>query len=366
VDEPLALSALLSQALVAFTIELDDAFERAMPHRTTNHGTVPGDLERPPWLVSMAMWANCLRYVPADGIAAGALARRARVSGQAMATMLKRMGRWWGYLVVAPDPAVPRAAWVVRPTRAGRRAQAEWEPLPALIEDRWRERFGADAVDRLRAALAELVAAFDSEPPDALPIGTQSHAWRAAEPGPAEPSGGDAADRTLPTLLAQALLAFTLDAERDAPLPLPLSANVVRVLDGPGERVRDLPQLTGLAKMAIDNALSLLTKGGHVAVGADPTGGRAKHATLTALGREAHGACAAAAATAERAWEERFGVAALRAALEGLVGTGEAGRSPLLDGMPTSPEGWRATLPPRTVLPHYPMVSHRGGFPDGS
>jgi len=41
------------------------------------------------------------------------------------------------------------------------------------------------------------------------------------------------------------------------------------------------------------------------------------------------------------------------------------------------PEGWRANPPylartrkmisdPATALPHYPMVSHRGGFPDGS
>jgi hypothetical protein len=35
VVERLLLSALLSQALVAFTIELDNAWESEMPHRTT-------------------------------------------------------------------------------------------------------------------------------------------------------------------------------------------------------------------------------------------------------------------------------------------------------------------------------------------
>ena len=46
----LPLSALLSQALVAFTIEFDNEAERRMPHRTTNHGSTafPG-----PWLVSL-------------------------------------------------------------------------------------------------------------------------------------------------------------------------------------------------------------------------------------------------------------------------------------------------------------------------
>ena len=59
------LHALLSHALVAFTIEFDNEFERRMPHRTTQGGGSPGD----PWLVSMAMWSNFMRLVPEDGIA---------------------------------------------------------------------------------------------------------------------------------------------------------------------------------------------------------------------------------------------------------------------------------------------------------
>jgi hypothetical protein len=38
----LPLPALLSQALVAFTIEFDNEFERQVPHRTTNHGATAG------------------------------------------------------------------------------------------------------------------------------------------------------------------------------------------------------------------------------------------------------------------------------------------------------------------------------------
>ena len=37
--DQLPLPALLSQALVSFTIELDNEFEHQMPHRTRNHGS---------------------------------------------------------------------------------------------------------------------------------------------------------------------------------------------------------------------------------------------------------------------------------------------------------------------------------------
>ena len=59
--EQLPLPAQLSHALVAFTIEFDNEFEHRMPHRTTSHGSTPG-MDRPPFLVSMAMWVNCMRF----------------------------------------------------------------------------------------------------------------------------------------------------------------------------------------------------------------------------------------------------------------------------------------------------------------
>jgi hypothetical protein len=30
------------------------------------------------------------------------------------------------------------------------------------------------------------------------------------------------------------------------------------------------------------------------------------------------------------------------------------------------PENWRDSVRPPITLPHYPMVLHRGGYPDGS
>jgi hypothetical protein len=46
------LPTLLSQVLVAFTIELDNEFEHQMPHRTTIARQGRG-----PWLVSLPMWS---------------------------------------------------------------------------------------------------------------------------------------------------------------------------------------------------------------------------------------------------------------------------------------------------------------------
>ena len=65
------MSALLSQVLVALTIELDNEAEHRLPHRTTNCGTAgQGD---GPWLVSLAMFENCLRFVADEPITVGEL-----------------------------------------------------------------------------------------------------------------------------------------------------------------------------------------------------------------------------------------------------------------------------------------------------
>jgi len=96
----LPLSALLSQVLVAFTIECDNEFERQMPHRTSNYGITAG--RGTPWLVSMAMWWTCMRFVGEDGITVAELTRRAR-TGTNLPGMLR-----WKYISVEPDPADPR------------------------------------------------------------------------------------------------------------------------------------------------------------------------------------------------------------------------------------------------------------------
>ena len=69
------------------------------------------------------------------------------------------------------------------------------------------------------------------------------------------------------------------------------------------------------------------------------------------------------------AWRERFtdgAAAALRASLEPLAIAPDGEPPPLFGGLEPYPDNWRAALRRPVTLPHYPMVLHRGGYPDGS
>src|ERR1700679_2274501 len=110
----LPLPTLLSFALVAFTIEFDNEAEHRLPHRTTNHSASAGS-NAGPWLVSMAMWFNCICWVPEQGIAVRELERLARTR-----TNWHGMQRW-GYIYLEPSPdddrpKPPQSALIVRVT----------------------------------------------------------------------------------------------------------------------------------------------------------------------------------------------------------------------------------------------------------
>lgn len=352
------MSALLSQTLVAFTIELDNEFERQMPHRTTRHGGARGA----PWAVSLAMWSNFMRLVDENGVSVGELERRARATPH-----LSGMQRW-GYVVVEPDPAEgrhspPQRDWLVRPTDAGRSAQHVWRPLPAAIEKRWRARFGNEPVGRLRAGLQALVDQFDIALPEFL---TGFYGGFACVPA----AGGEAAPGRLPlsALLSQALQWFALEFERESKLSLKYSANVIRVLDQTGARVSDLPLRSGVASEPIQTALAYLTKSGYVIVESDPAASRGKIARLTGKGRRAQAVYAELPGEIEQRWRARFGaqqIDALRVSLEELDQAPDDGRSRLWLGLEPHPGSWRAKVPKPDVLPHYPMP-RQGGHPDGS
>jgi DNA-binding MarR family transcriptional regulator len=357
----LPLSTLLSQALVAFTIEFDNEFERQMPHRTTNHGSTAG--ARPgPWLVSLVMWSNCMQFVGEEGLTVRELERRARTQ-----TNWDGMQRW-GYIVVQPDPAdsrpkPPRSHWVVRATPKGRQAQEVWRPLFAAIEKRWQERFGKQEIDQLRESLWALLSQMDVELPDCLPILGYGLLSRGPDPKTGAPGGLKASSGSrlpLSALLSQVLLAFAIEFERESDLSLAISANVVRVLDEKGVPVRDLPLLSGVSKEAISMAMGYLQKRQVATVEPDPAGGRAKVALLTPQGRKAQDAYRQLLGIIEERWQARFGkdtIRILRKMLEGLA---------LFRGLEPYPDGWRASIRKPHTLPHYPMVLHRGGFPDGS
>ena len=278
---------------------------------------------------------------------------------------------------VEPDPAdsrpkPPHSAWVIRATPKGRQAQEVWRPLFGAIEKRWQARFGADQIEKLRESLWALVRQFDVELPDCLPI--LGHGMFSREPAsqraaPREIQAPRDSSLPLSALLSKVLLAFAIEFESESEVSLAISANVVRVLDENGVRVRDLPVLTGVSKEAISMALGVLQKRGIVVVESDQAGSRTKVARLTRKGREAQNAYHRLLGAIEARWQERFGkhnVRSLRDPLERLVGEPTAQNSPLFRGLEPYPDGWRASVRKPTTLPHFPMVLHRGGFPDGS
>lgn len=121
------LSALLAQLLVAFTIEFDNEFERAAPHRITT-GSPSNRLKPGPWLVSMVMWLQLLRFVPDEGIGVEELYRLTDLPPKAFRMWLTRLSKWWRYLNVSD--------MFVRPTPGGRKALEVWRPLIDQIQHR--------------------------------------------------------------------------------------------------------------------------------------------------------------------------------------------------------------------------------------
>ncbi len=352
--ERLPLSAPLSHALVAFTVEFDNEFERRMPHRTTSHGSAAG-----PWLVSMVMWSTCMRFVGEDGVTLAELEDLALTP-----TNLNGMQRW-GYISVEPRP---RGSPLIRATPKGRMAREVWRPLSGEIEERWQARFGKDEIGRLRESLSALIGRIDLDLPDCLPILGYGLVIGAPDRQPSRQQGS-VSSLPLPALLSKVLLAFAVEFERESDLSLAIAENVVRVLDEKGVRVRELPLLTGVSKEAIAMAMGFLQKRGFAVVEPDPSASRTKAARLTPKGQAAKDASRRLLATVEQRWEARYGqdtVRNVRDSLEPLVGEPTAESSPLFQGLDPYRDDWRASVRKPQTLPHFPMVLHRGGFPDGS
>ena len=435
----LPLSALLSQALVAFTIEFDNEAEQRIPHTTAITGRTPGALHAT-WLASMVMWFNCMRFVTDEGVSVRDLKRLARTG-----TNLKGMVRW-RYVTVAPDSAdrrakPPQSAWLIRPQPGGRMAQQIWRTLLPVVEKRWEERFGEPEIRELRESLRAIVTRLHPELPDCLPIlgyglfssGPRAHgnmgatarisgsagrlaerlslsgrqatektideqaaagpesrrlsARQAAKPQISGELRADSltarltpdSDLALPSLLSRALLTFALEFERESEVSLAISANLLRLFDASGKsdpesvRVRDLPRRSGVSKEAIAMAMGYLVKRGYARIeqesGKVGESGKLKLLALTAKGLRARDVYSRLPPEIEERWRSRIGdkqVRRLRASLEPLVGDGTAHGSPLLGGLEPYPDGWRAAIRRPETLPHYPMVLHRGGYPDGS
>jgi DNA-binding MarR family transcriptional regulator len=363
------LSVELSRLLLAFTIELDNEFERRMA------ATLP----KRPFRMSLVMWSNFLRFV-GDGIPVGELPAAAGLPKPRVLSTLGGMERWRYVWVVPPSARKPpattrdgygsarglRAEWVVRPTPAGLAAQGIWPVLLPEIESRWGARFGAREIAELREASRALD---DERLPEYLPIVAPSNGMATELAGDApQPS----AALPLSAVLARVLLAYTLAFERGAPLSLPLAENVVRVLGADPLDVRDIARAAAVSPEAVAMSLTALARRGLV-------DGR-KAVRLTDAGRAARDASQETHVRVERDWRERHGTAVverLRSATSGLLEQGDIDGRRLARGLEPYPDGWRAEpryrartdamlADPLSGLPRHPMVLHRGGWPDGS
>lgn len=326
----------LSKVLVAFTIEFDNTSELRLRHSTTTGGVKDG-----PWLLSQAMWANTLRFVPDDGIELEQLQPLLRLTNH------KGLLRW-GWIRQDGD--------LIRPTRHLRRARPILAPLADEIEERWTERHGP----ALGRALDAHLAAHSAVLPPYLPVvgfsgGMRTDCTKAVEGGASAAGVGT----DLSAKLARALLGLTLDYESETEVPLPIAANLLRVLGGGATLLRALPAETGISKEGISGALGWLDRSSLIAIDQE------RRAHLTDAGKRA-----------ERKRRQLAGTytdPALATTLVDVLGNTDG----LRDGLILDPTNWRANPPyvqrtrallndPAARLPHHPMVLHRGGYPDGS
>ena len=399
-DRP--LSALLSQTLIAFTLEFDNEFERQM----NEPGYVGSRL-------SLVVWSNLLRFLAHGAVSVRDLATR---SMSPEATIKFKLGclERWRFVDLQPDPTDGRpiqvrphrrarqdlrdgwgsgrgirADWLVQPTPKALKAHAIWQPLFGAIERRWQTRFGADEIGRLVESLQTLVSQLDLELRHGLP-----DPWEVAEAKlyPRR-TAANPAPLPLATLLSQSLLAFRIEFDRESKAPLPLCANTLRVLaENPTLRAGDLSHLTGASpeRSAVGWPLKP-----YVVVELDPNATRGKVVRLTPRGLKARQTYVALAAKIEKRWQTRFGadlVRRLRDSLQYLLTSQHRDRPLVAEGLIPPPGVARSGSPapalgrqdvgaaarqrirdlviqteafvqdPAGTLPHYPLWDMNRGF----
>jgi hypothetical protein len=137
----LPLSALLSQALMAFSIDYEGS----------------GGL-------SLAATANVVRHMDDDGVDVALRARRGREPGQPIPvhhTLAMVERHEYAAVVAHPNPRTGR----FRLTEKGRRVRDAYEPVLAAVEQRWERRYGAPVVHGVRASLEAVAGQLDGDLP---------------------------------------------------------------------------------------------------------------------------------------------------------------------------------------------------------
>src|SRR3984957_2061309 len=332
------LSALLSQALVTYTVELDNDFELGM-----SRAGFPGAR------LSLVVWTNLIRFIPEDGISVRDLQTTSLASEDRLRFQLGCLERW-GFIYLQEDKSGPagsqahsevkrdgwgsgrgiKRTWIVHLARRGRLAESIWPKAWPEVEERWKQRFGAGYAE-LYGALQKIEQNRELELPLGLPGGGKVP-W--SEMYPHRKSQREEADIPLSALLSRVLLMFTMGFNQRSIVPIMLCANTIRVLnEDNGVRLGDLPRLTGCSPEASDVGWFLKR---FVIVESDPIGKRGKVAKLSPAGLKAQKAYHQLTSEIEKEWEGKFGTArvrGLRSALEAILALQEHSRSVLGQGM---------------------------------
>lgn len=302
-----ALSSLLSQVLVAYTVEFDNEFERRM-----------GEAGYTGARLSLVVWANLMRFVGEGGSSVRDLTARALAPATSIRFQLGCLERWGFVRLNTGSPSRDgwgsgrgiRADWMVRLTSRGKTASGIWPPLFDEIGWRWERRFGFDAIRRLRQALQDIADRLEIELPDGLPgIGLED-TWEFPRrvthcEGPLP----------LPTLLSRVLLAFRIEFDRESPVALAWCANMLRVLSDKPIRTMELPRLTGCSPET--SAIGWQIRP-FVVVEPDPEANRGKVVRLSARGLSAQQTYSRLVCEIEKRWETRFGEEIIRRLRESL------------------------------------------------
>jgi len=368
------LSALLSQILVAYTVELDGEFERRML-QTASRGA----------RLSLVVWLNLLRFLADGPVDVGTLAGRALTAEAGATAGLGCLERW---RVVALQPGKRagfgsgrgiRRDWPVRLTASGETAVRIWRDLIPEIDGRWSRRFGGDAT-RMRRGLEAIEHATDRELPQGLPVAL----LKLPEYGPRRSVAKDGLP--LPVLLSRVLLAFALDFERESQTPLSLCANTIRVLSDEPMAEAEIAKRSGCSE---ETAGIGWQHKPYVVVERDPARGRGKFVRLSEAGLRAQQAYSRRTRGVEEEWKKRFGAATeevreslttvlkrgeLRDGLRPPAGTTRAGaETPALGRADIGPAARQRkrdlvkqteafVRDPAGALPHYPLWDMNRGF----
>lgn len=330
---------MLSQLLVAYTVELDNQFELRMSQKG-----FPGAR------LSLVVWANLLRFVPPPGISFRELLTLTGTPQSSLKLQLGCLERWWVIRLALKNEnsaadsrkktAQRRQGWgtaqkigmesVIQLTGIGEYAGQIWPGLWREIDQRWETRLGGEAISKLRQSLEKLENQFEISLPFALPGGTLDEARE--EFYPRKPVKEEK-DLPLSTLLSRVLLKFAMGYDRKSRTPLVLSANLIRVLkENQATDLGELPRLTGGSSEVSD----IGWRAKPFVVLESSTKGRGKSARLSQTGVRAQNGYYRFVGEIEKEWQTQFGkaeVQELRISLETLLEKGAGPNSLLTEGL---------------------------------